>query len=152
MPVFFQSRAGRQCLLVMALGVTLWLVGAILELDNWLVAFVGAYENYGADKLVLALGIGGAMSFVYSILRIVDLRKEMELRASAQPRPTGRQPTITSPSFPIAMPSSVKSFREGRRPMSRATNGSRMLQSSPSTLMASRRSMTLSATMAAMRC
>ncbi|OWW01499.1 diguanylate cyclase [Rhizobium sp. R72] len=84
MPVFFQSRAGRQCLLVMALGVTLWLFGAILELDNWLVAFVGAYENYGADKLVLALGIGGAMSFVYSILRIVDLRKEMELRASAQ--------------------------------------------------------------------
>ncbi|EJL49508.1 hypothetical protein PMI09_05573 [Rhizobium sp. CF122] len=96
MPVFFQSRAGRQCLLVMALGVTLWLVGAILELDNWLVAFVGAYENYGADKLVLGLGIGGAMSFVYSMLRIVDLRKEVELRASApRPRPTGRQPTIT---------------------------------------------------------
>jgi len=84
MPVFFQSRAGRQCLLVMALGVTLWLVGAILELDNCVVAFVGAYESYGADKLVLALGIGGAMSFVYSILRIVDLRKEMELRATAQ--------------------------------------------------------------------
>ncbi|KQV66036.1 EAL domain-containing protein [Rhizobium sp. Root1220] len=84
MPVFFQSRAGRQCLSVMALGVTLWIIGATLELDNRLVAFVGAFESYGADKLALALGIGGAMSFVYSVLRIMDLRREMELRAVTQ--------------------------------------------------------------------
>jgi hypothetical protein len=96
MPVFFQSRAGRQCLLVMALGMTLWLVGAILELDNWLVAIVGAYENHGADKLVLALGIGGAMSFVYSILRTVSTcARRWNCGPAPRRRPTGLQPTTT---------------------------------------------------------
>lgn len=95
MPAFFQSRAGRQCLSIVALGVTLWIIGATLELDDWLVAFVQAFESYGADKLVLALGIGGAMSFVYSVLRIVDLRKEMDLRASAQAKADWTETTIT---------------------------------------------------------
>lgn len=84
MPVFFRSRAGRQCLSVIALGVTLWIAGATLGFSDWLAAFVTDFARYGADKLILALGIGGAMSFVYSVLRIVDLRSEMELRARAQ--------------------------------------------------------------------
>src|SRR6478736_805102 len=84
MPVFFRSRAGRQCLSVIALGVTLWIAGATLGFSDWLAAFVTDFARYGADKLILALGIGGAMSFVYSVLRIVDLRSEMELRAKAQ--------------------------------------------------------------------
>lgn len=84
MPVFFQSRAGRQCLSILALGVTLWVVGITLDLGNWLAAFVSAFRDYGADKLAFALVIGGAMSFVYSALRIVDLRREMEVRVSAQ--------------------------------------------------------------------
>ena len=86
MPVFFQSRAGRQCVSIVAFGVTLWIVGTLLQVDDSLVSFMSDFGKYGADKLVLALGIGGAMSFIYSVLRIADLRKEMELRATAQAR------------------------------------------------------------------
>jgi diguanylate cyclase (GGDEF)-like protein len=84
MPVFFQSRAGRQCVSIVGFGVTLWLLGTLLQLDDSLVSFMIGFGEYGADKLVLALGIAGAMSFIYSVLRIADLRKEMELRATAQ--------------------------------------------------------------------
>lgn len=83
MPVFFQSRAGRQCVSIVVSGVTLWLLGTLLQLDDSLVAFMTGFGEYGADKLVLALGIAGAMSFIYSVLRIADLRKEMDLRAAA---------------------------------------------------------------------
>ncbi|OWV66440.1 diguanylate cyclase [Rhizobium sp. R339] len=84
MPAFFQSRAGRQCVSVVVLGVTLWILGALLQLGDGLVSFMTGFSKYGADKLVLALGIAGAMSFIYSVLRIADLRKEMDLRATAQ--------------------------------------------------------------------
>ncbi|PDT16424.1 GGDEF-domain containing protein [Rhizobium sp. J15] len=84
MPAFFQSRAGRQCVSVVVLGATLWILGALLHLGDGLVSFMTGFSKYGADKLVLALGIAGAMSFIYSVLRIADLRKEMELRATAQ--------------------------------------------------------------------
>ncbi|KRB51638.1 diguanylate cyclase [Rhizobium sp. Root708] len=84
MPVFFRSRAGRQCLSLIALGMALWVAGAMLEFGYWLATFVSEFEPYGADKLVLALAIGGAMSFLYSVLRIADLRKEMDQRARAE--------------------------------------------------------------------
>ena len=83
---FFKSRAGRQCLTIVALGAALWISGALLDVDSWLVTFMSRFENYGADKFVLALGIAGAMSFIYSVLRIADLRKEMQLRDAAQAR------------------------------------------------------------------
>ncbi|PCK87005.1 GGDEF-domain containing protein [Rhizobium sophoriradicis] len=84
MPVFFQSRAGRQCMSIVGLGITLWLLGTLLRFDDSLVSFMTHFRAYGADKLVLGLGIAGAMSFIYSVLRIADLRKEMELRVAAQ--------------------------------------------------------------------
>ncbi|WP_413710184.1 putative bifunctional diguanylate cyclase/phosphodiesterase [Rhizobium sp. Rhizsp82] len=84
MPGFFRSRAGRQCLSVMMLGGVLWLLGILLEFGDGLSAFVQMFDDYGAEKLVLAFVIAGAMSFIYSILRIADLRREMELRAAAQ--------------------------------------------------------------------
>ena len=70
----------------MALGAALWISGALLDVDSWLVTFMSRFENYGADKFVLALGIAGGMSFIYSVLRIADLRKEMQLRDAAQAR------------------------------------------------------------------
>lgn len=84
MPAFFRSRAGRQWLSLMALGAALWVIGALLELGDRLAGFVQEFDDYGADKLVLALAVAGTMSFVYSVLRITDLRKEMELRAKAE--------------------------------------------------------------------
>src|SRR3982751_6284229 len=84
MPGFFRSRAGRQCLSVIMAGTTLWLLGVMLEFGDGLSAFVQAFDAYGAEKLVFAFVIAGAMSFIYSILRIADLRREMELRAIAQ--------------------------------------------------------------------
>lgn len=57
MPVFFQSRAGRQCVSIVGFGVTLWLLGTLLQLDDSLVSFMIGFGEYGADKLVLALGI-----------------------------------------------------------------------------------------------
>ena len=86
MAEFFRSRAGKQCLSVMALGATLWISGALLDVDSWLVSFMSGLENYGADEFVLALGIAGGMSFIYSALRIGDLRKETQLRGAAQAR------------------------------------------------------------------
>lgn len=84
MPAFFQSRAGRQCVSVVVFGVTLWILSTLLHFDDGLVSFMTGFGKYGANKLILALGIAGAMSFIYSVLRIADLRKEMELRATAQ--------------------------------------------------------------------
>jgi diguanylate cyclase (GGDEF)-like protein len=84
MPAFFRSRAGRQWLSLMALGAAIWVVGALLELGDRLAGFVQEFDDYGADKLVLALAVAGTMSFIYSVLRITDLRKEMELRAKAE--------------------------------------------------------------------
>lgn len=84
MPEFFRSRAGRQCLAVVMLGLTLWILGAELQFGDGLSAFVQTFDAYGAERVVLGLVIAGGMSFVYSILRIADLRKEMELRATAQ--------------------------------------------------------------------
>ncbi|MBB2840101.1 UNVERIFIED_ORG: diguanylate cyclase (GGDEF)-like protein [Rhizobium etli] len=69
---------------IVGLGITLWLLGTLLRFDDSLVSFMTHFRAYGADKLVLGLGIAGAMSFVYSVLRIADLRKEMELRVAAQ--------------------------------------------------------------------
>ncbi len=84
MPAFFRSRAGRQWLSLMALGAALWVVGAALEFGDMLALFVQQFDSYGADKLVLALAVAGTMSFIYSVLRITDLRKEMDLRAKAE--------------------------------------------------------------------
>lgn len=84
MPEFFRSRAGRQCLSIMTCGTALWIIGALLRVDDTLVAAMGSLRGFGIDKLVLALGIAGVMSFVYSMLRILDLRREMELRDAAQ--------------------------------------------------------------------
>lgn len=84
MPAFFRSRAGRQWLSLMALGAALWVVGALLQFGDHLAAFVQQFDAYGADKLVLALAVAGTMSFIYSVLRITDLRKEMVLRARAE--------------------------------------------------------------------
>jgi len=69
MPEFFRSRAGRQCLTIMALGAVLWISATLLDVDNWLVSFMSSFENYGADKFVLALGISwlGAIPFMLGV-------------------------------------------------------------------------------------
>ena len=83
---FFLSRAGKQFLSLVALGTALWGLGYELSFHESLFRFVNVFKPYGADKLVLAIAVGGAMSFIYSILRVYDLRKEMELRTTAQAR------------------------------------------------------------------
>jgi diguanylate cyclase (GGDEF)-like protein len=83
---FLRTRAGKQFLCLLVGGLALWLLGIECRFQQNLFAFLEAYRSYGAESLVLALNIGGAMSFFYSIFRIYDLRKEMELRAKAQAR------------------------------------------------------------------
>ncbi|TCR82478.1 EAL domain-containing protein [Rhizobium sp. BK376] len=83
---FLRTRAGKQFLCLLVLGLALWLLGIELQFQQNLLGFLEAYRSYGAEAVVLALNIGGAMSFLYSIFRIYDLRKEMDLRAKAQAR------------------------------------------------------------------
>jgi diguanylate cyclase (GGDEF)-like protein len=42
-----------------------------------------SFSGYG---VILAVNVAGAMSFIYSVLRIYDLKKEMDLRKTAQAR------------------------------------------------------------------
>ena len=86
MAEFLHTRAGRQFLCLSATGLLLWLLGIEFSFQQNLIALLQAYRSYGADTLILALNIGGAMSFLYSVFRIYDLRKEMELRGREQAR------------------------------------------------------------------
>ena len=84
---FYRSRAGRQFLALLAAGVVLWVLIFELDVHGYLIDVTQAFGGgEGIQGLILAVKIAGAMSFVYSVLRIYDLRKEMELRKKAEAR------------------------------------------------------------------
>jgi diguanylate cyclase (GGDEF)-like protein len=79
---FFNSRAGRQLLLLSAVAFAFW-IPAVASEDNVLQLLrvgIGAH----ADSILLTLLVAGITSVAYSALRIYDLRKEMVLRRQAE--------------------------------------------------------------------
>jgi diguanylate cyclase (GGDEF)-like protein len=81
---FFQSRAGKQLLILLGVGVVLWILGFEFRFHRNLLQFVETFRS--ADAIILAVKIACAMSVIYSALRIYDLRKEMDLRTAAEAR------------------------------------------------------------------
>ncbi|PZM11160.1 putative bifunctional diguanylate cyclase/phosphodiesterase [Rhizobium tubonense] len=81
---FFRSRAGKQLLVLLGVGVSLWTLGFELRFHENLLHFIMAFRS--ADAIFLAVRVAGAMSIVYSALRIYDLRKEMDIRSTAEAR------------------------------------------------------------------
>ncbi len=76
MPEFFESRAGKQLLALIASALILWSVGY-----GWHIQIFNIFRSLSVptiDILVLSVFIVGLASFVYSLLRIFDLRKEMQ--------------------------------------------------------------------------
>jgi len=75
-PEFFDSRAGKQLLALIASAMALWSIGY-----TWHVQIFSPFRRLSIaaiDVLVLSISIVGLVSFVYSIFRIFDLRKEMQ--------------------------------------------------------------------------
>lgn len=83
---FYRSRAGRQFMGLLAVGVVLWAIILETSAHGYLVDVTQTFRGYGIEWLIPAVRIAGAMSFIYSVLRIYDLRKEMELRKRAEAR------------------------------------------------------------------
>ncbi|WP_426233008.1 putative bifunctional diguanylate cyclase/phosphodiesterase [Pararhizobium sp. DWP3-4] len=75
MPEFFESRAGKQLLALTAGALVLWGVGYV-----WHLQIFNAFKVLTVDTIdawLLSIFIIGVASFVYSLFRIFDLRKEM---------------------------------------------------------------------------
>ncbi|MDO9418593.1 putative bifunctional diguanylate cyclase/phosphodiesterase [Pararhizobium sp.] len=76
MPGFFESKAGKQLAALAVVGMVLWSAGFI-----WHVEIFEAFRDISGTSinvLFLTVLVGGLASFVYSLLRIFDLRKEMQ--------------------------------------------------------------------------
>jgi diguanylate cyclase (GGDEF)-like protein len=84
MDEFFQSRAGKQLLILVGIGVFLWILGFEFHFHETLLELISSFRT--ADAIVLAVKVASILSIVYSVLRIYDLRKEMEIRGVAEAR------------------------------------------------------------------
>ena len=72
---FFESKAGKQLAALVAGALFLWTVGLV-----WHVHIFGTFRQFAGDTtdvLFLTFFVAGLASFIYSLLRIFDLRKEM---------------------------------------------------------------------------
>ncbi|MDE1993666.1 MAG: EAL domain-containing protein [Rhizobiaceae bacterium] len=74
--VFYHSKAGRQLAVLGGVAFALWIIGLL-----WHPQIFGAFRTLKGsafDVLFLTFLIAGLASFVYSIMRILDLRQEMQ--------------------------------------------------------------------------
>ena len=76
MPEFFESRAGKQLLALIASALVLWSVGYVGHVHIF--SSFRRLSIHAIDVLILSVFIVGLASFVYSMFRIFDLRKEMQ--------------------------------------------------------------------------
>ena len=76
---FFKNRAGKQLAVLMSGSTLLWIIGYVLHRTIF-----GSLSRFDADTidiLFLTFILLGGASFIYSLLRILDLRKEMQRQA-----------------------------------------------------------------------
>ncbi len=76
MPAFLETRAGQQLLAVIAGAVTVW--GLLYAFRLNVMATFRLFSSDRVDALFLGFFIAGFASFLYSLLRIFDLRQEMQ--------------------------------------------------------------------------
>ncbi|MCJ8520058.1 diguanylate cyclase (GGDEF)-like protein [Pseudorhizobium tarimense] len=81
---FSKSRAGKQFVLAVSAAVLVW--AAAFRFREELSSAAGALSGDRADTVIVTLAIAGIASFIYSILRIADLRYEMVRRGEAEQR------------------------------------------------------------------
>ena len=79
---FFKSRAGRQFTILAVIAMAFWIPGMLFR--GSLLSNLSAYSGTKIELVLLTVIIGGAASFIYSVLRIADLRKEMAQRREAE--------------------------------------------------------------------
>lgn len=84
MEEFLKSRAGRQFLLSGGVAVVLWT--AAVNFKDHIFYLFGAITGSRQDLVVITAAVAGLVSFLYSILRIADLRYEMVGRVEAEKR------------------------------------------------------------------
>lgn len=84
MDEFFKSRAGKQFLLSGAIAVVVWT--AAVNLRDQIFYVFGAISGSRQDLVIITAAVAGLVSFVYSVLRIADLRYEMVRRVEAEKR------------------------------------------------------------------
>ncbi len=75
MPEFLKSKAGRQLVALVSGSSLLWIIGFFWHRNIF--GGLRALGNDATDVLFLSFTIVGGASFIYSCLRILDLRKEM---------------------------------------------------------------------------
>jgi diguanylate cyclase (GGDEF)-like protein len=78
---FLRNRAGRQLLQVAGWGFILWL--ACFAFRSYIFSAVQALTSGNADFIIISFNVLGLASFAYSVLRILDMRNEMEGRRKA---------------------------------------------------------------------
>ncbi len=82
--LFFRSRAGREAMILVILGILVWAIGTEIEAFEAFTAFVIRHDRYQLDDLALALAVTGLFSLLYSIRRVRDLRREVSRRKLAE--------------------------------------------------------------------
>ncbi len=78
MTVFFSSKAGRQFVGLCTIAICIWGAGLVWHRQIFEILFLLPPRT--AHALLLTQFVAGAASFVYSLLRIIDMRREMLLQ------------------------------------------------------------------------
>lgn len=81
MKEFLRTRAGCQLLSVVCCGLLIWFVCQLLR--SHFLYLAGVVSAEGAYIIVTSLMVGGSASFIYSVLRVLDMRAEMIARRRA---------------------------------------------------------------------
>lgn len=81
-----RTKAGREAIALLILGLILYPVFVHLNLYESLQAFLDRFENWQADEIVMAVLTAGLMGFVYAWRRSSDLKKEIRCRDAAEQR------------------------------------------------------------------
>jgi len=81
MKEFLGTRAGHQLLGVVCCGLFIWIVCQLVR--GHLLYFVGIVSADDAYIIVTSVMVGGSASFIYSVLRVLDMRTEMIARRRA---------------------------------------------------------------------
>ena len=81
---FFRSRAGKQFLICCGWAAVLWVTAVQYRAEIFL--FLGAVSGDKTGIAIITANVAGLVSFIYSILRILDLRDEMVRRREAELR------------------------------------------------------------------
>lgn len=78
MTVFFSSKAGRQFVVLCSVAICIWFAGLFWHREIFQVIFL--LPTRTAHAILLTQFVAGAASFVYSLLRIFEMRREMLLQ------------------------------------------------------------------------